>query len=75
LGGGTAAANAKGEEHEACAASNTAAGENRLHREKMRSHFPLSAKNMVQVRLHLPQSSRGGWPPKAESSFPFPRGA
>ena len=31
LSGGTAAANAKGEEHEACAASNSAAGESRLH--------------------------------------------
>jgi len=49
LGGGTAAANAKYEEHEACAASNSAVGENRLHREKMRSHFPSLSKSMVQV--------------------------
>jgi len=36
--GGTAALNT--ERLEACAASNSAAGENRLHHEKMLSHFP-----------------------------------
>jgi len=46
LGGGTAAANTESKEHEACAASNTAAGEIRLHHEKMHSHFPSLVKSM-----------------------------
>jgi len=40
VSGGTAAAKAKYEGHEACAASNSAAGEIRLHHEKMLTHFP-----------------------------------